>query len=150
MCNEDAERAVCLLSPAALDGFRDAVERTGFVPVVLCCFYHSTPLGQFQDRYQALVSTEHEGGALQARHAREYLRDPERYVRAVGGVDLRGREEFSKVDATAPEGELPHEAVVRALQAGQSEWAQNHPDAKAQQIPSAQLRPALPRLSFCS
>jgi hypothetical protein len=63
----------------------------GFVPVVLCCPYHGRPLGQFEDSYRALISSEHKASAESQRYAQDYLTRTDWYVRCLRGVDLSER-----------------------------------------------------------
>src|SRR5206468_3643729 len=79
---------LCRLSAEGVDLFRPVIEQTGFLPTLLCCPFHGVPLGQFMDTYRVFCNSAHKADVESLEYARDYLDNPERYLRGLSGVDL--------------------------------------------------------------
>lgn len=91
ICSEHAQRGVCHLAPNAMEVFRELVQDTGFLPTVLCCPWHSMPLGQFRDWYIVLGNATHKASETSQHYARQYVEEPTRYLQRLSGFDLSQR-----------------------------------------------------------
>lgn len=90
-CHRHAQYRPCRMPDAMTDFFRSYIASLGSIPVVLCCPYHRSPLGQFADMIAVFPLADKPADEFVLEYARGYLADFATYLVRLDGLDLRDK-----------------------------------------------------------